>query len=44
LQVREIEHIRRSGGVAVVANENNWDMVRDIVRKLKETIIGEAQS
>lgn len=42
LQVREIEAIRRCGGVAVVANEENWDMVRDIVRKLKDTIRGEA--
>lgn len=37
LQVREIEHIRRCGGVAIVANEENWDMVRELVRKLKET-------
>lgn len=43
LQIREIEHIRRCGGVAVVANEENWDMVRDIVRKLKDTIIGDTQ-
>lgn len=35
LQVNEIERIRRADGVAVVANEENWDMVRDIVRKLK---------
>jgi Holliday junction resolvase len=34
LQVREIEHIRRSGGVAVVANEENWDMVRPLLREL----------
>jgi Holliday junction resolvase len=34
LQVREIEHIRRCGGVAVVANEENWDMVRPLVREL----------
>lgn len=35
LQVREIENIRRRGGVAIVANEQNWDAVRDIVRKMK---------
>jgi Holliday junction resolvase len=35
LQVREIEAIRRSNGVAVVANEENWDMVRALVRKMK---------
>jgi Holliday junction resolvase len=35
LQVREIERIRRCGGVAVVANEENWEMVRDLVRTLK---------
>jgi Holliday junction resolvase len=34
LQVREIEAIRRCGGVAVVANEENWDMVRALVREL----------
>lgn len=35
LQVREIEAIRKAGGVAVVANEENWDMVRGLVQKLK---------
>lgn len=35
LQVREIERIRRCGGVAVVANEENWEMVRNLVRTLK---------
>lgn len=35
LQVREIESIRRAGGVAVVANEENWELVRDFVRKLR---------
>ncbi len=35
LQVRELENIRKAGGVAVVANEENWEMVRDLVRKLK---------
>jgi len=36
LQVREIEAIRRCNGVAVVANEENWDMVRGLVRNMKE--------
>ncbi len=35
LQVREIERIRHNGGYAVVANEQNWEMVRPLVRKLK---------
>ena len=35
LQVREIEAIRFNNGVAVVANEENWDMVQELVRKLK---------
>lgn len=35
LQVREIESIRKAGGVAVVANEENWELVRDFVRKLR---------
>jgi Holliday junction resolvase len=35
LQVRELENIRKAGGVAVVANEENWELVRDLVRKLK---------
>lgn len=35
LQVREIESIRLAGGVAVVVNEENWELVGDLVRKLK---------
>ena len=35
LQVREIENIRLAGGVAVVANEENWEMVRPLVRDMK---------
>jgi Holliday junction resolvase len=35
LQVREIENIRSAGGVAVVANEENWEMVRPLVREMK---------
>lgn len=35
LQVREIERIRNRGGQALVANEENWEMVRDIVRGLR---------
>ena len=42
LQVREIETIRRNNGVAVVVNEENWDMVRELIRKLKATIISPA--
>lgn len=34
LQVHEIESIRMAGGVAVVANEENWDMVRPLVHQL----------
>jgi hypothetical protein len=41
LQLREIEHIHSCGGVAVVVDETNWDMVRDLVRKLKAgTVMG----
>ena len=36
LQVREIERIRKAGGVAVVANEENWDMVRELVRSSRK--------
>lgn len=36
LQVRELESIRRRGGVAIVANEQNWDAVRNLVKSLKE--------
>ena len=36
LQVREIEAIRSAGGVAVVANEENWELMRELVRKTKE--------
>jgi len=35
LQIREIENIRHAGGVAVVVNETNWDMLPELVRKLK---------
>ena len=35
LQVRELETFRRNGGYAVVANEENWEMVRPLVRKMK---------
>ena len=34
LQVREIEAIRTAGGVAIVANEDNWDVIREFVRGL----------
>lgn len=40
LQVREIERIRAAGGVALVANEENWEDIRPLIRKLKaDTII-----
>ena len=35
LQVREIESIRAHGGLAIVVNEQNWDMVQEYVRKFK---------
>ena len=35
LQVREIENIRLADGVAVVANEENWDEVRLLVREMR---------
>ena len=35
LQVREIENIRLAGGRAIVANEENWEMVRPLVREMK---------
>lgn len=34
LQVRELEAIRTAGGVAIVVNEENWDMVRPLLRQL----------
>lgn len=44
LQIREIENIRACNGVAVVVDETNWEMVRDLVRKLKAAtiMVGEA--
>ena len=36
LQIREIERIRAADGHAIVVNEENWDMVRPLVRKIKE--------
>jgi len=42
LQIREIQTIRRNNGVAVVVDETNWDMVRELVKKLKAgTVMGE---
>lgn len=35
LQVREIETIRRNNGVAVVVDETNYDMLPDMIKKLK---------
>jgi Holliday junction resolvase len=35
LQTREIENIRSAGGVAVVANEENWDEVRLLVHEMR---------
>ena len=35
LQVRELERIRKANGVAVVANEENWEEVRALVRTMK---------
>lgn len=34
LQAREIQSIRAANGVAIVVNEDNWDMVLPLVRKL----------
>lgn len=42
LQVKEIETIRRNNGVAVVVDETNWDMLPDLIRKLRSTIIPSA--
>jgi Holliday junction resolvase len=35
LQIHEIEQIRLAGGVALVANEDNWESVREIIRSLR---------
>jgi Holliday junction resolvase len=35
LQVRELERIRLAGGVAVVVNETNVDMLPDLLSRLK---------
>jgi Holliday junction resolvase len=35
LQAREIQRIRHADGVAVVVNEENWDMLPELIRKLK---------
>jgi Holliday junction resolvase len=36
LQVRELERIRVANGVAVVVNEQNWEQLPPLLRKLKE--------
>lgn len=35
LQAREIQSIRKADGVAVVVNEENWDMLPELIRKMK---------
>lgn len=35
LQAREIQSIRAADGVAVVVNEENWDMLPELIRKMK---------
>jgi Holliday junction resolvase len=40
LQVREIKHILACNGEADVANENNLDLIHNLVRRLKGTVIG----
>lgn len=35
LQIHEMEQIRQAGGIAVVVNEDNWEDVRELVRKLR---------
>lgn len=39
LQVREIKRILDCKGEAVVANEDNLDLVHNLVRRLKDTVI-----
>jgi len=41
LQIREIKHILACNGEAVVANESNVEMIHNLVRRLKGTVIGE---
>lgn len=41
LQLKELGDIRRSNGVAVVVDETNWDIVRDLVRRLKSGTVME---
>lgn len=36
LQIREIEAIRRNNGVAMVVDETNYEMLPDMLKKLKE--------
>jgi hypothetical protein len=43
LQERELTAIRDNGGVAVVVDEMNWGITRDIVRRMKTSIIGDTQ-
>ena len=45
LQAREIQSIRKADGVAVVVNEENWNMLPELIRKLKQgtSIIASAE-
>lgn len=35
LQVAELEAIRRANGVAILVNEENWELARGLIRGLK---------
>lgn len=36
LQLREIERIRNAGGIAVVIDDTNYEMLPDIIKQLQE--------
>lgn len=42
LQARELQSIRAANGVAVVVNEENWDMLPDLIRRMRVgTVMGD---
>lgn len=42
LQARELQSIRAANGVAVVVNEENWDMLPDLIRRMRMgTVMGD---
>lgn len=43
MQEYKLDAIRKAGGLALVANPNNWEQVKDLLTKLSEGALHEGQ-